>query len=43
LFFAKNISSGLSNRYGKVLYTFPAAVAISGLEMLSDAIVCRAK
>jgi hypothetical protein len=43
LFFTKNIPSGLSNRYGKVLYAFLAAVAISGLEILSNAIVCRAK
>jgi hypothetical protein len=43
LLFTKSIFSGLSNRYGKVFYAFSAAVAISGLGMLSDAIVCRAK
>jgi hypothetical protein len=43
LFSAKNTLSGLSNRYGKVPYTFLAAITISGLEILSDAIVCRAK
>jgi hypothetical protein len=40
---AKNIFSGFSNRYGKVLYAFLAAVIISDLGMLSDAIVCRVK
>jgi hypothetical protein len=43
LFFIKNIFSGLSNRYGKVFYAFLAVIAISGLGILSDAIVCRAK
>jgi hypothetical protein len=39
----KSTSSGLSNRYGKILYTFLIAVAISGLKILSDAIICRVK
>jgi hypothetical protein len=43
LFLAKSILFGLFNRYGKVFYAFLVAVAISGLGMLSDAIVCRAK
>jgi hypothetical protein len=43
LLFIKNIFSGLSNRYNKVPYAFLAIVVISGLEMLSDAIICRAK
>jgi hypothetical protein len=43
LLFIKSIFSGLSNYYGKVPYTFLAIVTISGLEMLSDAIVCRVK
>jgi hypothetical protein len=40
---AKSTLSGLSNRYNKVSYAFLAAVAISDLGILSDAIVCRAK
>jgi hypothetical protein len=43
LFPAKSTPSGLFNRYGKVPYAFPVAVTISGLRMLSNAIVCRAK
>jgi hypothetical protein len=43
LFPAKSTLSGFSNRYSKVFYAFPAAVTISGLGMLSDAIVCRVK
>jgi len=43
LFFVKNTLSGLFNRYGKILYAFLIAVTISGLGMLSDAIICRAK
>jgi hypothetical protein len=43
LFLIKNILFGLSNRYGKILYTFLITVAISNLRMLSDAIICRAK
>ena len=33
--------SGLANRYGAILYRFAAAVEISGLSALSDALVCR--
>jgi hypothetical protein len=43
LLFAKNIPFGFFNRYGKVFYAFLIAVIISGLEMLSDAIICRVK
>jgi hypothetical protein len=39
----KSTLFGLSNRYNKILYAFPAAVIISGLRMLSDAIICRVK
>jgi hypothetical protein len=39
----KSIFFGLFNRYDKVSYVFLTAVAISGLGMLSDAIVCRVK
>jgi hypothetical protein len=43
LFSVKSIFSGLSNRYGKVSYAFSIVIAISGLGMLSDAIICRVK
>jgi hypothetical protein len=43
LFLTKSTPSGLSNRYGKVPYAFLTAIAISGLGMLSDAIICRVK
>jgi hypothetical protein len=43
LLLIKNIPSGLFNRYGKIPYAFPVTIAISGLGMLSDAIVCRVK
>jgi hypothetical protein len=33
--------SGLANRYGAIPYKFPAAVEITGLGPLSDALVCR--
>jgi hypothetical protein len=33
--------SGLANRYGAIPYRFAAAVKISGLSALSDALVCR--
>jgi hypothetical protein len=33
--------SGLANRYGVIPYKFPAAVEITGLGPLSDALVCR--
>ena len=33
--------SGLANRYGAIPYRFAAAVEISGLSALSDALVCR--
>jgi hypothetical protein len=39
----KNILFELSNRYNKIPYAFPVTVAISGLKILSDAIVYRAK
>lgn len=31
--------SGLSNRYNTILYTFPAAVQLTGLGVISDALV----
>ena len=37
----KSTPSGLANRYGSIPYKFPAAVEISGLSSLSDALVCR--
>jgi hypothetical protein len=43
LFPAKSTPSGLSNRYGKVFYVFLITVIISGLGMLSNAIICRVK
>jgi hypothetical protein len=43
LLFVKNTFSGLFNRYNKVPYAFPVTVTISGLGMLSDTIICRAK
>jgi len=43
LFPAKSIPFGLFNRYNKIPHAFSAVVAISGLGILSDAIVCRAK
>jgi hypothetical protein len=33
--------SGLANRYSTILYRFAAAVKISGLSALSDALVCQ--
>ncbi|CAM6002997.1 unnamed protein product [Sphagnum balticum] len=33
--------SGLANRYGAIPYKFPAAVEVTGLGALSDALVCR--
>lgn len=33
--------SGLANRYGVVLFRFPAAVEITSLGAVSDALVCR--
>jgi hypothetical protein len=43
LFPVKSIFSGLSNRYDKIFYAFLIAITISGLGMLSDVIICRAK
>jgi len=40
---AKSTPSGLSNRYNKVFYAFPAVITIFSLGILSDAIICRAK
>ena len=37
----KATPSGLANRYGAIPYRFPAAVEVSGLGALSDALVCR--
>ena len=37
----KATPSGLANRYGAILYRFPAAVEVIGLGALSDALVCR--
>jgi hypothetical protein len=33
--------SGLANMYGRIPYRFPAAVELTGLGPLSDALVCR--
>jgi hypothetical protein len=33
--------SGLANRYGAILFRFPAAVEVRGLGAVSDALVCR--
>jgi hypothetical protein len=33
--------SGLANRYGVILFRFPAAVEIGTLGAVSDALVCR--
>jgi len=33
--------SGLPNRYGAIPFAFPAAVELTGLGALSDALVCR--
>jgi arylamine N-acetyltransferase len=43
LFFAKSTLFELSNRYNKIFYAFLTAVTISGLRMLSDAIIYRIK
>jgi hypothetical protein len=33
-------SSGLSNRYGAILYRFPAVMEITGISPLSDTLIC---
>jgi hypothetical protein len=33
--------SGFPNRYGTIPFAFPAAVVLSGLSAISDALVCR--
>src|SRR3712207_6870577 len=40
---ARNTPSGLANRYGAILYPFPAAVQVRGLGVISDSLVCRVK
>lgn len=37
----RSTPSGLANRYGAIPYRFPAAVELTGLGALSDALVCR--
>ncbi len=37
------IPSGLLNNYGRTLFRFPAAVALTGLGAISDALVARNK
>ena len=32
--------SGLSNRYGAILYRFPAAIEMTGITALGDALIC---